>query len=56
MIRTKVWFFRSSPMWHVVCEFSFCRSEGHVVHYHFWPNFNFSLEHQIKRILNTFDT
>ena len=33
MIRKKVRFFESLPMWQVVCEFLFCHGEGHVVHY-----------------------
>ena len=46
----------SSPLG---CDFVtslICHSEGHIVHYSldFWTNLNFSLEHQIKLVLNFF--
>ena len=33
MIRKKVKFSESSPMWKIVCEFSLGHSEGYIVHY-----------------------
>ena len=42
MIRKKVLFFGSSPMWQVVREFSFCRSDEHLVRYQTLAKFELS--------------
>ena len=52
MLRGKVRFSGRWPTWQVVCEFSFCRSQGFVVHFQTWPNLNFQVGASNKTRLN----